>query len=320
MGKKVGVGCLVVLVIAILLAIVGGMAATGTESSESSPRTNGSQVTAPATPAAPAPTATLPPRYPQERVPSLPAPTATPPPAAPAPTAPPPPAAAAPPAPPPPAAQPVALSGRGTSTTAVDLTDGLFTVDINVTGNTDDGRPTNIVVKIESVQGGQELLLNEVAASWSGSVTVRVGSRSLGLGPGRSIISVDAAPGATWEISITAAAGSSTVQVAPPPAAQPVALSGRGTSTAAVDLTDGLFTVDINVTGNTDDGRPTHIAARIESVQGGRKLLLNEVAASWSGSVTVRVGSRSLDLEPGRSIISVDAAPGATWEMSIQPQ
>ena len=180
MGKKVGVGCLVVLVIAILLAIVGGMAATGTESSESSPRTNGSQVTAPATPAAPAPTATLPPRYPQERVPSLPAPTAT----------------------PPPAAQPVALSGRGTSTTAVDLTDGLFTVDINVSGNTDDGRPTNIVVKIESVQGGQELLLNEVAASWSGSVTVRVGSRSLDLEPGRSIISVDAAPGATWEMSI----------------------------------------------------------------------------------------------------------------------
>ena len=313
MGKKVGVGCLVVLVIAILLAIVGGMAATGTESSESSPRTNGSQVTAPATPAAPPPAtpppATLPPRYPQERVPSLPAP-----------TAPPPPAAAAPTAPPPPAAQPVALSGRGTSTAAVDLTDGLFTVDINVSGNTDDGRPTHIVVKIESVQGGQELLVNEVAASWSGSVTVRVGSRSLGLGPGRSIISVDAAPGATWEISITAAAGSSTVQVAPPPAAQPVALSGRGTSTAAVDLTDGLFTVDINVSGNTDDGRPTHIAARIKSVQGGRKLLLNEVAASWSGSVTVRVGSRSLDLEPGRSIISVDAASGATWEISIQSQ
>ena len=60
MGKKVGVGCLVVLGLAILLAIlvivVGGMAATGTESSESSPRTNVSQVTTPA-PATPTPAA-----------------------------------------------------------------------------------------------------------------------------------------------------------------------------------------------------------------------------------------------------------------------
>ncbi len=193
-------------------------------------------------------------------------------------------------------------------------------MDINVTGNTDDDRPTNIAVKIESVQGGQELLVNEIAANWSGSVTVRVGSSPLDLGPGRSIISVDAASGATWEISITATSGSSTAQVASPPAARPVALSGRGTSTTTVDLTDGLFTVVINVTGNTDDDRPTNIAVKIESVQGGQELLVNEIAANWSGSVTVRVGSSRLDLGPGRSIISVDAASGATWEISIQPQ
>ncbi len=278
MKKKIGLGCLVIVGLVIILAIVGGLAATGTDSSEAG---GGQPAAATQAPAA----ATQAPAAAQPR-----------------------------------AAGPLELSGRGTSTTALNLTDGLYTVDIAITENIDDGIPSHVSVEVLAVGGGQALLVNEIGASWSGSVAMRVGSGLLDLQPGRSIVGVGAASGAAWEMSIAGTSGSSAVEFAPSPTASPVKLSGRGTATNTVDLADGLYTVDISITEDIDDGIPSHVSVEIEAVEGGQVLLVNQIGASWSGSVTLRVGSGPLDLQPGSSIVSVDAASGAAWEISIQPQ
>ncbi len=94
---------------------------------------------------------------------------------------------------------------------------------------------------------------------------------------------------------------------------QTVELSGQGTSTKRVNLDQGLWTVAISVTGNENCDYGSciagHFSVQMEPVdEPGWELLANEIAGSWSGSTTVRVGSGyTADLPAGRQVVSVEA-------------
>ena len=98
------------------------------------------------------------------------------------------------------------------------------------------------------------------------------------------------------------------------PVPDPIELTGSGTSTERIELSEGLWTADITVTGNEScfesiGCSPTNFAVTIESVSsdGGSELLVNEIEEDWGGSVLVRVEEGFMSLAPGRQIVSVDA-------------
>ena len=98
----------------------------------------------------------------------------------------------------------ISLDGRGTATRNITLTDGLWTVAYNVSGNLGDfGSGTNFIVKVEAVAGGSKLIANEIGGEVSGTTTMRVGSGILGLSAGKAIVSVDAGPQAQWTVTLT---------------------------------------------------------------------------------------------------------------------
>ena len=98
----------------------------------------------------------------------------------------------------------ISLDGSGTATRNITLTDGLWTVAYNVSGNLGDfGSGTNFIVKVEAVAGGSELIANEIGGEVSGTTTMRVGSGFLALSAGKAIVSVDAGPQAQWTVTLT---------------------------------------------------------------------------------------------------------------------
>ena len=99
---------------------------------------------------------------------------------------------------------PIELEGSGTATRTrtITLSEGLWAVGYRVKHNTDNGRKSNFVVKIEAVAGSSELIANEIEAALTGTATMRVGNGLFDLIPGKAIASVDAAKGASWSITL----------------------------------------------------------------------------------------------------------------------
>ena len=114
------------------------------------------------------------------------------------------------------------------------------------------------------------------------------------------------------------AAPTSTPTVSGPSTAR---ATGTGTATDTVSLSEGLWLVEVRMSGNRDGGRATNFIMRLEGVAGGSALLVNDIATSWDGGGTVRVGPGFLaDVQPGRVIVSVDAAADATWSATFKRQ
>ncbi len=217
--------------------------------------------------------------------------------------------------------QPISVSGQGTSTRAIDLSEGLWVVDLSLSGS-----QGYLGIVIESVAvsadgSGRALLFNEVMDSddWSGSVTLRVGDDwSADIGPGRQIISAEAT--GSWTLTF---AHQSHIQnpTQESTTVGPISVSGEGTSTRTIDLSEGLWIVELSLSGSQG-----YLGIVIEPVAvsangSGRALLFNEVMDSddWSGSVTLRVGDDwSADIAPGRQIISVDAT--GSWQLTFTRQ
>ena len=111
---------------------------------------------------------------------------------------------AAPAAPAPPVS--ITLDGGGTEVWDVSLPSGQYTAQISVINNQDCSYGSclddNFIVEVQSVSdGATELLANEIAKTWKGTVTFRVGSGLFDLSPGDQLISVDAS--GDWEIVLT---------------------------------------------------------------------------------------------------------------------
>ena len=104
---------------------------------------------------------------------------------------------------PPVAGRSFSLDGSGTTTRNITLVEGLWTVSYSVTGNVEHGSGTNFIVKVEAVAGGAELIANEITAALSGTTTMRVGQGLLALTPGKSVVSVNAAPNSSWTLMFT---------------------------------------------------------------------------------------------------------------------
>ena len=90
----------------------------------------------------------------------------------------------------------VEISGVGTKTKRIELSEGLWTVEMSVTNNQDCSFGScyddNFIVEVESVsEPNSELLANEIVGDWTGSTTMRVGG-FFGLAPGKQFVSVDA--------------------------------------------------------------------------------------------------------------------------------
>ena len=104
----------------------------------------------------------------------------------------------APQEPPPPATptpEPLEVSGTGSSVLSATLNDGKYVVSISVTNNAGSYGATNFVVKF-----GDDLVVNEIAESWSGTSTIDVGG--FRIPENRFPIEVDASPRAQWTIEI----------------------------------------------------------------------------------------------------------------------
>ena len=91
-----------------------------------------------------------------------------------------------------------------------------------------------------------------------------------------------------------------------------ILLSGQGTQTNAIELTEGLWTVSVVLTNNEscfiNSCTETNFSVRVASVSGGDKLVFNEIASELTISNIMRVHDESTyQVVKGKSIVSVDA-------------
>ena len=91
----------------------------------------------------------------------------------------------------------------------------------------------------------------------------------------------------------------------------PIEVSGKGTDTARLELSRGLWTVAIKVT----DSKEEHFRMELDGVEGGSASLAFENGyASWSGSIVLRVNTQGGGaVYPGKQILSVHAA--GNWSL-----
>ena len=112
-----------------------------------------------------------------------------------------------------------------------------------------------------------------------------------------------------------------TVTPVPVPDGKPIELSGSGSATERIDLTEGLWSVRVSVRENEDCSEgycSTNIfEVDIASVAAPKsKSLAYEYERDWEGSMTVRVGhGYTADLAPGRQIVTVTA--DGKWDISF---
>ena len=104
--------------------------------------------------------------------------------------------------------EPIHISGTGTTVETISLlSEGIWIVDIAVSGNEDCSLGScsedNFIVTIESADVSSfENPANEIVKDWSGEVTVAVGGL-FGQTPGEQAVSVDAS--GDWTITFTKA-------------------------------------------------------------------------------------------------------------------
>ena len=104
----------------------------------------------------------------------------------------------------------------------------------------------------------------------------------------------------------------STSEATGTPAPETIVLSGQGTQTNAIELTEGLWTVSVALANNEScfmgTCMETNFAVRIASVSGGDELIFNEIASNLTISSMIRVLDESTyKVVQGKSIVSVDA-------------
>ena len=203
----------------------------------------------------------------------------------------------------------VEISGSGSEVETVNLSAGLYIVQVEIESNENcffgSCSGTNFIVSIEDLEGGSGSLVNDIASAWSGSTTLRIGTGLFDVGPGTQVVSVDAE--GDWSISFDAAFGVE-------PAASDgntVTVSGSGTSSRVVSLSEGLHTVEAQVTGNENcffgSCSGTNFIVSVEGLEEGKAGLVNEIASEWSGSTTFRIGTGLFEVPPGTQVVSVDA-------------
>ena len=208
--------------------------------------------------------------------------------------------------------EPINISGSGIRVDTITLlSEGVWIVDINVSGNEDCSLGTcsedNFIVTIESADGSSfENPANEIVKDWSGEVTVAVGGL-FGLTPGEQVVSVDAS--GDWTISFNLA-----LPLAPPsdPDA-PISIAGSGTAVETITLlSEGIWIVALEVSGNEDCSLGScsedNFIVTIESADGSSfENPANEIVKDWSGEVTVAVGGL-FGLSAGTQVVGVDAS------------
>ena len=118
------------------------------------------------------------------------------------------------------------------------------------------------------------------------------------------------------------------LEVTPTPTATPTSASaftvtGSGTDTREVTLTSGVWTLAMQISGNTEclfgTCIPSAFVVTMESVSGSWvELATSQLTADWNGQVVLRVGSGLVSLTPGRQIVSVTAAAASEWTLTFQ--
>ncbi len=212
----------------------------------------------------------------------------------------------------------VAIEGSGSNVETVNLVEGLYIVALEVSGNENclfgSCSGTNFIASIEGVDGGTGSLANEIASEWSGSATLRIGTGLFEVTPGTQVVSVNAE--GDWSITFDSAFG---VQ----PAARDentVFLTGSGTQSQVVMLSEGLYEVAAEVTSNENcffgSCSGTNFIVNIEGLAQGTGGLVNEIASEWSGSTTVRIGTGLFEIPPGIQVVSVHSA--GDWTITFE--
>ena len=188
------------------------------------------------------------------------------------------------------------VTGEGTDINFVDLPAGQWVVQADLSNNTD-----NDLIQI---QVGGDYVMSVFDHSWSGRSLINVGTEYFEIPPGRTPIEADAAQGASWTITF----------VDPPPASDPAEpISGQGQDVKFVNLSEGEWVVEIEVSGNEG---PLFFTENFDVDIGGKNVVY-ESGHTWSGRKLVTVGNAYDEIPPGRTGIEVEAESGATWTLTF---
>ena len=188
------------------------------------------------------------------------------------------------------------VSGQGTDIEFVDLPAGQWVVQADLSNNTD-----NDLIQI---QVGGDFVMSVFDQSWSGRSLINVGTEYFEIPPGRTPIEADAAQGASWTITF----------VDPPVASDPAEpISGQGQDVKFVNLSEGEWVVEIEVSGNEG----TLFFTDNFDMDIGGKNVVDESGHTWSGRKLVTVGNAYDEIPPGRRGIEVEAESGATWTLTF---
>ena len=220
------------------------------------------------------------------------------------------------------------LTGTGQDVRIIELAGGVYAVSMSVrnneTCNSNSCSAELFEVDLEGAESGREDPVHERASAWSGTSAVRVGDGYSDLPPGKIAVVVEAAPGATWDISVQSIVLNPSPAFAPQtPTPEPVTLmlSGQGQDIRPVELVEGYYTVSMSVRNNetcsTSSCSAELFEVDLEGAESGREDPVYEWMSEWSGTSSVRVGDGYSDLPPGVIIVSVEAAQGASWEIVI---
>ena len=111
-----------------------------------------------------------------------------------------------------------------------------------------------------------------------------------------------------------------TVTPVPVPDGKPIEISGSGSATKRIELTEGLWSVSLTVEDNQTCNRscsPDFFDVDIDSVaRSESESLAFEYKKEWTGVAALHVGDEfSDDLAPGRQVVTVEAT--GTWEITF---
>ena len=186
------------------------------------------------------------------------------------------------------------VSGEGTDIGFVDLPAGQWVVQTDLSGNVDND--------LTQIQVGGDYVMSGFDQSWSGRSLLSVGTEYFEIPPGRTAIEADAAPGTSWVLTF----------VEPPTASDPSGpISGQGQDVKFVDLSEGEWIVEIEVSGNEG-----YFTESFEVDIGGSSVVYENERA-WSGRKLITVGSAYDDIPPGSTAIEVEAASEGTWTLTF---
>ncbi len=189
------------------------------------------------------------------------------------------------------------VSGQGTDIKFVDLPAGQWVVQTDLSNNTDRD--------LTQIQVGGDYVVTVFDQSWSGRSLINVGTEYSEIPPGRTPIETRTAQGASWTITFVDA----------PPASDPTEpVSGQGQDVKFVDLPNGQWVVEIEVSGNKG-GYIDNFGVDI-----GGMSVVDESGHTWSGRKLITVGNAYSEIPPGSTAIEVEAESPAMWTLTFTRQ